>query len=206
MPGTGIGELPPDLFEDPDLCDGQAGRRSIHCAATLGTEFAGSRPDRTWAGRRRIGRRSRAGGARADALDRRQGRRAECPQGRRSWPPSSIPPNARSRTRTARRSTGWWRSSPPKSVRLVGVCIDPDLTRCRSESPWQRFWPEVSGRARPQGVRPGQLGATVTPEAFVIDDQGRIRYHGRIDDQFAARQQRNANPAGNELKTRSPPS
>ena len=40
----------------------------------------------------------------------------------------------------------------------------------------------------------------MVPEAFVIDAQNRLRYHGRIDDQFATRGVRNANPAGNELK------
>ena len=40
----------------------------------------------------------------------------------------------------------------------------------------------------------------MTPEAFVIDAEGQVRYHGRIDDQFAARRKRNANPAANELK------
>ena len=45
-----------------------------------------------------------------------------------------------------------------------------------------------------------KLGATVTPEAFVIDADGKIRYHGRIDDQFVARRKRNANPSGSELK------
>ena len=45
-----------------------------------------------------------------------------------------------------------------------------------------------------------RLGAKVTPEAFVIDDRGRIRYRGRIDDQFAARRQRNAHPNTSELR------
>jgi hypothetical protein len=40
----------------------------------------------------------------------------------------------------------------------------------------------------------------MTPEAFVVDANGRVRYHGRIDDQFAKRGVRNANPSGNELK------
>jgi hypothetical protein len=34
----------------------------------------------------------------------------------------------------------------------------------------------------------------------VVDSQGNVRYHGRIDDQFAARKIRNANPSGNDLK------
>ena len=40
----------------------------------------------------------------------------------------------------------------------------------------------------------------MTPEAFVVDAKGHVRYHGRIDDQFAKRGVRNANPSGNELK------
>jgi len=88
---------------------------------------------------------------------------------------------------------------PAKSLRLVGVCTDPDLSAA-----------EVATHAKDFGLKfpvvhdkdvtlAAQLGATVTPEAFVIDDQGRIRYHGRIDDQFAARQKRNANSQTREL-------
>jgi hypothetical protein len=41
---------------------------------------------------------------------------------------------------------------------------------------------------------------TVTPEAVLLDDRGRVRYRGRIDDQFAARQRRNAAPRTHELR------
>ncbi len=51
-----------------------------------------------------------------------------------------------------------------------------------------------------QGTLARKMGATVTPEAFVVDANGHVRYHGRIDDQFAEREVRNANPSGNELK------
>ena len=40
----------------------------------------------------------------------------------------------------------------------------------------------------------------MTPEAFVLDDKGQVRYHGRIDDQYVARRVRNAAPSGSELK------
>jgi Copper type II ascorbate-dependent monooxygenase, N-terminal domain/Copper type II ascorbate-dependent monooxygenase, C-terminal domain len=46
-----------------------------------------------------------------------------------------------------------------------------------------------------------KVGATKTPEAFLIDDQGKVRYHGRIDDQYVARGVRNATPSGSDLKT-----
>ena len=89
---------------------------------------------------------------------------------------------------------------PAKSLRMVGVCTDPDLAAA-----------EVAAHAKDFGLKfpvvhdkdvtlAAQLGATLTPEAFVIDDQGRVRYHGRIDDQFAARQKRNANPQTRELR------
>ncbi|MEA2632149.1 MAG: hypothetical protein QOE66_2368, partial [Chloroflexota bacterium] len=88
---------------------------------------------------------------------------------------------------------------PAASFRLVGVCVDPDLTAA-----------DVAAHAKDFGLKfpvvhdkdiavATQVGATITPEAFVFDDQGRVRYHGRIDDQFAARQKRNLNPMTREL-------
>jgi peroxiredoxin len=88
---------------------------------------------------------------------------------------------------------------PAKSLRLIGVCTDPDLSAAEVAAHAKDFglkFPVVHDK---ETTLAAQLGATVTPEAFVIDDQGRIRYHGRIDDQFAARQKRNANPLTREL-------
>lgn len=45
-----------------------------------------------------------------------------------------------------------------------------------------------------------KIGATISPEAFVLDDEGRVRDHGRIDDQFVARRKANANPVTHELQ------
>ena len=67
----------------------------------------------------------------------------------------------------------------------------PERRGC--ESPCPRLQPEVSGGARDRrGALVRKLGATMTPEAFVIDAEGQVRYHGRIDDQFVAR--RSATP------------
>ncbi len=88
---------------------------------------------------------------------------------------------------------------PAQSVRVVGVCTDPDLSAAEVATHAKDFglkYPVVHDKDVTLAAR---LGATVTPEAFVLDDQGRIRYHGRIDDQFAARQKRNANPLTREL-------
>ncbi len=88
---------------------------------------------------------------------------------------------------------------PKGQVKLIGLCVDPDLSDAEVLTHAKDFelkFPVARDRV---GSVARRLGATVTPEAFVLDDQSRIRYHGRIDDQFVARQKRNANPATSEL-------
>jgi mono/diheme cytochrome c family protein/peroxiredoxin len=87
-----------------------------------------------------------------------------------------------------------------KPVKWLGVCVDPDLSDSEVAGHARDFdlkFPVVHDRYGSLGRK---LGAKVTPESFVIDDTGKIRYHGRIDDQFAARRQRNANFSATELK------
>jgi peroxiredoxin len=89
---------------------------------------------------------------------------------------------------------------PKDRVRVVGVCVDPDLTDADVSAHCKDFkltFPVVRDR---RGALARRVGATVTPEAFVIDGEGRVRYHGRIDDQFAGRQKANANPVTHELR------
>jgi len=89
---------------------------------------------------------------------------------------------------------------PEKTVRVVGVCVDPDLSRSDVESHAKEYelkFPVIHDR---HAALSAKVGAKVTPEAFVLDDRGRIRYHGRLNDQFAARQKRNANSKTNELR------
>jgi len=91
-------------------------------------------------------------------------------------------------------------SFPASSVKWLGVCVDPDLSDSEVETHARDFglkFPVVRDR---HGSLARKLGAKVTPETFVIDADGKVRYHGRIDDQFVARRRRNINPAGNELK------
>src|SRR5579864_4818618 len=88
---------------------------------------------------------------------------------------------------------------PASALKLIGVCVDPDLPDeqvARHAKEFGLKYPVARDRAGALAVR---LGAKVTPEAFVIDAAGQVLYHGRIDDQFAARLKRNANPRSNEL-------
>ena len=88
---------------------------------------------------------------------------------------------------------------PEVSLKLVGVCVDPDLSVADVQAHAKDFGLKFPVACDHDGALAAKLGAKVTPEAFVIDAEGRVRYHGRIDDQFAARQQRNANPTTREL-------
>jgi len=86
------------------------------------------------------------------------------------------------------------------AVKWAGVCIDPDLSDADVKTHARDFglkFPVVRDRT---GVLARKIGATMTPEAFVVDARGHVRYHGRIDDQFAARRVRNTNPTGAGLK------
>jgi mono/diheme cytochrome c family protein len=89
---------------------------------------------------------------------------------------------------------------PGGRLRLIGLCVDPgldDRTLARHAEEYRLAFPVARDRSLRLARR---YGVKVTPEAVVLDDAGRVRYRGRIDDQFAARQKRNANPRSNELQ------
>lgn len=86
------------------------------------------------------------------------------------------------------------------AVKWTGVCVDPDLSDADVKTHARDFGLKFPVARDRFGTLARKLGATMTPEAFVVDAEGRVRYHGRIDDQFAARRVRNANPTGAGLK------
>ena len=91
-------------------------------------------------------------------------------------------------------------SHPSSAFSMVGVCVDPDLSAADVARHAREFglkFPVVSDR---DGAIAARFGARVTPEAFVIDPDGKVRYRGRIDDQYAARGKRNANPKSADLR------
>jgi mono/diheme cytochrome c family protein/peroxiredoxin len=87
-----------------------------------------------------------------------------------------------------------------KSVKWIGVCVDPDLSDSEVEAHALDFGLTFTVVRDRRGSLARKLGTKVTPEAFVIDDSGHVRYHGRIDGQFADRRKRNINSTGTELK------
>src|SRR5262245_54547463 len=87
-----------------------------------------------------------------------------------------------------------------RPVNWVGICVDPDLSDSEVRTHARDFKLGFKVARDPRGAFAREVGATKTPEAFLIDGHGTVRYHGRIDDQFVARRVRNASPGGSELK------
>ncbi|WP_435009726.1 redoxin family protein [Tundrisphaera lichenicola] len=91
-------------------------------------------------------------------------------------------------------------SHPSSSFSMVGICVDPDVPASDISGHAREYrlkFPVVSDR---DGVITARFGAEFTPEAFVIDSDGKVRYRGRINDMYAERGKRNANPRTNELR------
>jgi mono/diheme cytochrome c family protein len=89
---------------------------------------------------------------------------------------------------------------PADKLAMVGVCVDPDLSDrgvAAHKAEYALDYPVVRDR---RGVLARAFGVRVTPEVAVLDQAGDVRYLGRIDDQYAARLKRNANPATHELR------
>ena len=89
---------------------------------------------------------------------------------------------------------------PADRVRFVGVCVDPDLSNAEVTAHAKDFGLKFPVLHDPDGSLGKRLGATITPEAFVVDTNGKVRYYGRIDDLYPERGKQNAHPETHELK------
>ncbi len=87
-----------------------------------------------------------------------------------------------------------------KPLKWIGICMDPDLSDVEVRTHARDFKLKLRIARDRRGAFARKIGATMTPEAFVLDSRGKVRYHGRIDDQYVARRVRNATPGGSELK------
>lgn len=87
----------------------------------------------------------------------------------------------------------------PRGVAFVGVvcAADPETDLPSKVNEYQLPFPVL----RDDDCRAADLfGATVTPEAFVLDKSGVIRYRGRIDNGYAARLKRNFQTTSQDLR------
>ncbi len=89
--------------------------------------------------------------------------------------------------------------SLPKQAEIVGVSVNYDQTDAELKQHAKEHelaFPVICDRT---GSIIKTLGVTITPEAVVLDDAGKVRYRGRIDDQFADRGKRNNHPESRDL-------
>jgi hypothetical protein len=92
------------------------------------------------------------------------------------------------------------RSAPDGKFKLIGVCADPDLAAEDLASHAAEYRLEFSVIADPGGRLAAAFRATKTPEVVLLDDRGRVRYQGRIDDQYADRRVKTQSPKTHELR------
>ncbi|HEX3358159.1 MAG TPA: redoxin domain-containing protein [Tepidisphaeraceae bacterium] len=79
-----------------------------------------------------------------------------------------------------------YKTDQPKNIDLIGVIVDPTITRkdvLAYRDQYKIAFPIIFDAS---GNLAKQFKPTHTPEAFLIDAGGAIRYQGRIDDSFAA--------------------
>ena len=91
-------------------------------------------------------------------------------------------------------------SHPSPAFQIVGVCVDADLPRADVAKHAREFNLKFPVAIDGDGSIARRMGIRVTPEVVVLDADGRVRYQGRIDDQYAARGKRNAQPRTAELR------
>lgn len=99
----------------------------------------------------------------------------------------------------------------PRLAKLAEEFSEQNIAFLGINSNQQDSLTEIAGHARKHGIEfpvlkdlknefADRIGAERTPEVFVWDSAGRIRYHGRIDDQFGVGYIRNS-PTAHDLRT-----
>ena len=71
-------------------------------------------------------------------------------------------------------------------VRFVGVFPDPELSQKELNEFKKTYSIPFELTRDTNRALTHKLGATITPEVFVVDEAGRVIYSGRIDDSFYA--------------------
>ena len=86
----------------------------------------------------------------------------------------------------------------PRGVTFLGVDANTHDTPSEMLAYTQAYKIEFPLLKDAENKLADQLGATRTPEVFVLDPTGKVRYHGRVDDQYAVGAQRDK-PARRDL-------
>jgi thiol-disulfide isomerase/thioredoxin len=75
----------------------------------------------------------------------------------------------------------------PKGVQVLGINANPDETTAQVAAHTRSYRLPFPVFKDTRQALADRVGARVTPEAFVLDAAGTVRYHGRIDDRYQSR-------------------
>jgi peroxiredoxin len=87
-----------------------------------------------------------------------------------------------------------------KDVVVYGVHCDEDLTAARAAAHAKEYGLSFPLLLDPKQKLAAAVGARKTPEAFVLAGDGKVLYHGRIDDRYATDGKRRDEPRRHELE------
>ncbi len=74
----------------------------------------------------------------------------------------------------------------PQKIAFELVYPDPDTSPSAAQAHAKEYGYTCPLRVDPKHLAAQKYGATVTPEAIVLDQHGKLIYRGRIDDRYAA--------------------
>jgi hypothetical protein len=92
------------------------------------------------------------------------------------------------------------RQFEPQGFAFYTVYVEQDLPAAAARAHARAFRLTCPGLLDPQHRLVKFAGATITPEAAVISPEGKVLYHGRIDNLWASISVRRAMPTTHELK------
>lgn len=84
-------------------------------------------------------------------------------------------------------------------VEFFGVVSDPSVTRDRALRHSEEYAVAFPVLYDASGTLAARLKPTHTPEVFVFDSSGNLRYRGRIDDRYVSLGRRRASPTRRDL-------
>lgn len=87
-----------------------------------------------------------------------------------------------------------------KGIVTYGVHCDEDLTAARAVEHAKEYGLTFPLLLDPKQKLAAAVGARKTPEAFVLAADGKVLYHGRIDDRFSTDGKRRDEPRRHELE------
>jgi peroxiredoxin len=92
------------------------------------------------------------------------------------------------------------KSYADRGVVVYGVHSDPAVSAAEAAQHAQEYGLKFPVLLDPQQKLAAAVGAQKTPEAFVLSTEGKVIYHGRIDDRYSSTGKRRDEPTSRDLE------